>query len=184
MITIFLATINVLDINYENVINFLNLEQQLNYFNRFTVTHVTQNIRYDSSLSMITVNKNISELDKVNYLFFKDPNGKYYFYFVTDKQIKNEQNTMLYVKLDVFSTYQFDVTYYDSFVDRCHVDRWVEGFPTLNTIDEGLDMGEIEQLGDPIKICDFNDSVIITATVPIGKLPNSGGGGGGGGTGD
>lgn len=180
MITVNLANIAVLDINYENVINFLNQEQQLNYFNKYTVTRETLNIKYDSSLSVITVHKNITELDKVNYLFFKDITNKYYFYFVTDKQIVNEENTLLYLKLDVFSTYQFDVTYYDSFVDRCHVDRWVEGFPTLNTIDEGLDMGEIEQLGQPVKICDFNDSIIITSTVPMGKIPNSGGSGGGG----
>lgn len=180
MTEICLCNIPFLDVNYENVINFKNKNDMVNYFNARTNKRLNLNIRYDTSLNNITIPIPVQDLNNCNYLFFKDVTNKYYFYFVLDKQIKNTENTILYLKLDVFSTYQFDVRYLDSFIDRCHSNRWTsDNFPILNTVDENLDYGEIIQLYPSETIVKFNDSVVITSTVPLGKIQSSNGSGGG-----
>lgn len=188
MTEVCLCNVPFLDTNYENVVNFKSKSDMINYFNGRANKRVNLNIRYDSSLSNIVVPYPVQNLNHCNYLFFKDITDKYYFYFVLDKQIRNQENTILYLKLDVFNTYQFDVRYLDSFIDRCHTNRWTsDNFPILNTVDENLDYGEIIQLYPSETICKFNDSVVITATVPIGKVQSSsgvGGGSSGGSTGD
>lgn len=184
MVELCLCDIPFLDITYENVINFREKEHMLNYFNKRTIKRLDVNIRYDSSLSSITIPIKIENLNNCNYLYFKDITNKYYYYFILDKQIRNGNNTILYLKLDVFNTYQFDVRYLDSFVDRCHTNRWTsDNFPILNTVDENLDYGEIVQLYPSETISEFNDSIVITSTVPLGKVQSSSGGSEGGGTG-
>lgn len=168
-----------LDSGHENTIDFESLDSQKNYFISKTLFSIDINVKPDSIRDSITINQNIYKFNDVDYVWFIGE-GRRNFYFVTGKEYVNPNNTTLYLKLDVFQTYLFNYNILDSFVDRCHVPRWVDGFPTLHTIDEGLDMGEIEQVGEPIKICDFNDSIVITSTVPIGKVPNVGGGGTGG----
>lgn len=172
-----------LDSGYENTIDFESLDSQKNYFISKTLFTIDINVKPDSIRDSITINENISKFNDTDYIWFIGY-GRRNFYFVTGKEYSTGNNTTLYIKLDVFQTYLFNYNILDSFVDRCHVPRWIDGFPTLHTIDEGLDMGEIEQFGDPIKIADFNDSIVITSTVPIGKVPNVGGGSGGGGIGD
>lgn len=174
-----------LDSGYENTIDFESLDSQKNYFLSKTLFTIDINVKPDSIRDSVSINEDISKFNDVDYLWFIGY-GRRNFYFVNGKEYINPKNTVLYLQLDVFQTYMFNYKTLDSFVDRCHVPRWVDGFPTLHTIDEGLEMGEIEQVGEPIKIADFNDSIIITTTAPIGKLKSStsGGGGGGGGTGD
>ena len=173
-----------LDSAYENVIDFENVDSQINYFKSKTVFSIDINQKPDSLRDSVTVNSNISRFNDIDYIWCQTNLGRINYFFVTGKEYVNTENTTLYLKLDVFQTYLFNYKILESFVDRCHVPRWIDGFPTLHTIDEGLDMGEIEQVGEPIKICDFNDSIVITSTVPIGKVPNVGGGGGTGGSGD
>lgn len=167
---------------YEKVIDFENEQNRENYFNSKIVFSADLNIKYDGERSQFTIPRSHGDIYNVDYLWYKD-GSKTYYYFITNKIFETKTNCTILIELDIWTTYLFNYVVLDSFVDRCHVPRWIDGFPTQHTIDEGLDMGEIEQYGDPIKIADFNDSLIITATVPIGKVPNVGGGNGGG-TGD
>lgn len=170
-----------LDSGYENTIDFENIESQISYFQNKTVFIEDINVKPDSIRDSVTVKSDINRFRDIDYIWYDTGNLRMYFYFVVSKEYTTGGNTTLYLQLDVFQTYMFNYKILESFVDRCHVPRWVDGFPTLHTIDEGLDMGEIEQVGQPIKIADFNDSIVITSTVPIGKVPNVGGGSGGSG---
>lgn len=162
-----------LDSGYQNVIDFQNLQSQENWFRNKTELSLEINIKPDSIRDSITVPKKMYELAPYDYIYYKaDISSKYYYYFVTGKEYSTVNNTTLHLQLDIWTTYLFNYDLLQSFVDRCHVPRWIEGFPTQHTIDEGLDMGEIEQYKTPVKIADFNDSIVITTTVPIGKLPN------------
>lgn len=168
-----------LDSSYQNVIDFQNLQSQENWFKKQTGLTLDINIKPDSIRDSITVPKKMYELAPYDYIYYKsDISTKYYYYFVVGKEYTTINTTTLHLQLDVWTTYLFNYDLLDSFVDRCHVPRWIEGFPTQHTIDEGLDMGEIEQYKEPVKIVDFNDSIVITTTVPIGKLPNVGSSGG------
>lgn len=169
-----------LDSGYENTIDFENVDSQINYFKNKTVFSIDINQKPDSMRDSVTIQSPINRFNDIDYIWCETNLGRINYFFVTGKEYATGDNTTLYLQLDVFQTYLFNYKILESFVDRCHVPRWIDGFPTLHTIDEGLDMGEIEQYGDPIKIADFNDSIVITSTVPIGKVPNVGGGGTGG----
>lgn len=183
--TIKLCNMGFLDMGYDNVIDFENEQSRSNYFNRLNVKPFDVNTITDGLVDSITLPIKLSLIREYDYLFFNYDN-KDYFYFITNKQQLNENHTVLHMQIDVFTTYQFDVKYLDSFVDRCHVPRWDGDIPTKHTIDEGLDFGELIQLGDKEKIYDFKDTVIIASSVPIGEVevgsatpsvPGIGGGG-------
>lgn len=160
---------------YDNVIDFENEKSREKFFNDKILLSLDLNVRLGSCLTSLSVNRKMSELFTYDYLFF-NYNDKYYYYFINDKEMINDNNTILHISKDVFTTHQFDVKYMDSFVDRCHVDRWNGDIPTKNTVEEGLDYGEIIQVGDPQIIKEFTDSVIIASSVPIGILNSSTGG--------
>lgn len=172
-----------LDSGYENTIDFENLQSQINFFKSKTLFSLDVNVKPDSLRDSVTIKGELGKFNGVDYIWINssEENNRINYYFVVGKEYVTRGNTTLYLQLDVFQTYLFNYNILESFVDRCHVPRWVDGFPTLHTIDEGLDMGEIQQLGEPVKICGFNDSIVITSTVPLGKLPNVGGSIGGSG---
>lgn len=162
---------------YDNVIDFENETSRKNFFNDKTLLSLDVNIRLGTYLTTLSVDRKLSVLRGYDYLFF-NYNNKDYFYFINDKEMINENNTMLYISKDVFTTHQFDVNYMDSFIDRCHVNRWEGDRPTRHTSEEGIDFGETVQIGEPQIIKEFTDSVIVASSVPIGRLPSTGSVGG------
>lgn len=183
--TIYLLNMGFLDINYDNVIDFENEQSRKQYFANKNKRSFTINTKVDSITTSITLKANLSELSTFDYVYIPS-NDKDYFYFIVNKEQINDDHTAIHLQCDVFTTYQFDITFLDSFVDRCHVNRWDGDIPTRHTIDEGLDYGEVIQLDDKEKVYDFKDTVIIASSVPIGEvevgtatpsLPGVGGGG-------
>ncbi len=173
-----------LDYGYSNVIDFEDLNSQIKYFASKVKFSVEVNTKSDSVRDKITVNRPLGDFNAVDYLYIdsSSENSRINYYFITGKEYETPNTTTLYLKLDVWTSYLFNYQIMDSFIERCHVPRWSFTstnipFPTVNTIDEGLDMGEIQQVGEPHKIADFNDSIVVTTTVPIGKLPNVSAGG-------
>lgn len=169
--------------SYQNVFNFRNELNRDTYFKNLKGINVDINTKSGNVLTSITVKKNLAELDIYNYLFLEYL-GKKYFYFILSKNMINENHTELELQKDIFTTHQFDINYHDSFVERCHVKRWEGDIPTRNTVDEGLDMGEIIQIGKSEEVFDFSTSIIMASSVPIGTLdmaepplPNIGGDG-------
>lgn len=179
-----LLTIPYLDINYENVIDFGDRETQYNWFRSKVERQIESNIKYDSIRTDITINLEESTCRRYDYLFYEDDN-KMYFYFILTREVVTGKTTKLNVKLDVWNTYRYSMKLLDSFVERCHVQRWSDnGLPTINTEDEGLEYGEnIMLTPEPIKICDLKPAIVISSSTPMGYVPMPSGGGGGG-TGD
>ena len=115
-----------------------------------------------------------------------------YCYHILESKYKSPNTSSLTLKLDVFTTYQFNLTFRPSYIERCHVNRWQSsGVPSKELTGEPFnefDKTIIHQESVPI-----NDGCYIYTSVnPLGKLtyrPTSGTGGGdipsiGGGCGD
>lgn len=172
-----------LSVNYDNVIDFKYESSRNRFFDSLPQVIKDANTKVGSALSSLTVKSSLDEVAEFDYLYVYYKN-KPYFYFIIDHEMINENNTMLMLEKDVFTTHQFDVNYHDSFVDRCHVKRWEsDGTPTRNTLEEGLDYGELI-LTDNEEIADFSDTIVMAASVPLGILqptnpsfPSIGGGG-------
>lgn len=182
MTTIYLCKIPFIDIDYSNVLQFNSESSRRNYFLSKSDLNFDINLRKGVSTNSIALPTRLSRLLNYDYLFF-NYGGKDYFYFINDKEQINEENSTIFISKDVFTTHQFDVDYLDSFIDRCHVNRWEGNKPTRNTVEEGIDFGENIQIDEEI-IKEFSDSVIMASSVPIGRLSTSGGSSSGGGTGN
>ena len=149
-----------LENDYNNQLTFTNLEKQLEYFNSKIVKSF-DNYTYMKKDSIIKVGVNIDEIMDCNYLFYRN-NGftnKYYFCFITSKEYINENVTALSIETDVFQTWQFDIDYNVTFVEREHVnsDNYGE-----HTVPESLETGEY--IYDYVQNFDTGTSHIVMAT--------------------
>ena len=129
-----------LEKDYNNELTFNNLGSQLAYFNS-TIKHTLDNYTYIRKESIINVGLNIDDIINCNYLFYKNKGftEKYYFCFITDMQYVNENCTAIKIETDVWQTWQFDLVYKQSFVEREHVNNDTIG---EHTVPENLELGE------------------------------------------
>lgn len=154
----------------EDKVDFINKETQLHYFKEKTIFKINAPLKADANLYYIPVNKPLYELEKVNYCYYKGLDQSYYFYYVMDRVFKTEKTSYLYIKLDVFQTYMFNYEIMESFIDRCHVDRWtVDGKPTKEYEPEEINYGEniLHYLDN---IAPLGTGIVFATTTPIGRL--------------
>lgn len=181
-----LCNVPFFDMGYNNVGHWTSSNNRTKYFDDLKVklpkNPLDLNIKYDGSIPSVTVPHNIRDLILVDYIIIDDTKKDYY-YFVTEKTMVNEENTKLYLKLDVWTTYFYDYHYQNTFIERCHVPRWNGDKPTVNILDEGLDYGEVIQIEQPQVIKKLNETIVITSSTPLGvpkvsrpTLPPGGGG--------
>lgn len=184
MVTLYLCSIPFLDSNNTLSIDFKDVESQHNYFiGKNTDIIPSVNIQSDGERETVTVKRNIKSLEFCDYLFFQGEDGKYYYYFITNKLFKNASNTILELELDVIQTYMFQYYWLDSFVDRCHVDRWKkDGTPTENLEDEGIQPTSMIR-SETKMLKKMKNNIIYVTSEPIEYNGSSEGGDGGGGSG-
>ena len=77
-------------------------------------------IRRDSDLILKGVNE---DLTQCNYLMYqnKDISDKWYFAFIDNVQYNSLNSVIISHSIDVWQTYQFDITYYKNLILRAHV---------------------------------------------------------------
>lgn len=124
--------------------------------------------------------------NNVNYVSSFDQSGKRIYYFIDDYIYTSENSTRLILSVDVWQTFLFDYEILESFVDRCHVNRWNGSEPTNEYEEEDLSYGE-NIMTEYEEIAPLGNGVVITSTVPLGRLEGGGSGGGsseGGASGD
>lgn len=159
--------------DYSHVMDFESIESKIKWFDSRVKLTLDCNIKYDSLRTYLTINKPIQNVrSNYDYLFFED-GGRRFYYFITDYEVLNKNNTTIYLKLDVWTTYYFNHSVMSSFVDRCHVPRWNGDVPTPNWEDEGLETGELIQIEEPTEICTMEKTIIITSSVPMGYVEKS-----------
>ena len=154
-----------IDIDDKNQINFANATSQYNYFNSCTYIEVSDS-SYQRKDSTIRYPGHIDDLIGYNYCMYKNNyyTDKWYYAFITDMKYISDSMTLVTIKTDVWQTWQFDITYKKSFVEREHVADDTIG---KHTIPEGLELGEyiVESSSDAgIGTC---HAVVITSWDPV-----------------
>lgn len=131
-----------LDINLEHTIDFLTKEEQYNYFDGFTSYRET-NYTYEKGLGTIKIDIPFDELQSCNYMMFRnsDFTNKWFYAFITQKEYINPTTTRVYYELDPFQTWQFELRWNPSYIEREHTRRWASGKPVINTIEENINYG-------------------------------------------
>lgn len=138
-----------LKLDHENQITFSNATEQYNYFNslpKLSVNGATYQ-RKDGVIRFPTHTKENDNLPvyedilKYNYCMYRNTNysNKWFYAYVVDITYQNDGMTEVKIETDVFQTWQFDIVYMNSFIEREHVSDDTIG---LHTIPEGLETGE------------------------------------------
>ena len=134
--------------NY-NQITFDSTTSQYNYFHGLphleydgcTYQRKDGVIRYTTDKEADANVPRFEDLLKYNYCMYKNDSykDKWFYAFVTDCKYINDGLTEITIETDVFQTWQFDLIYKNSFIEREHVSNDTIG---AHTIPEGLETGD------------------------------------------
>lgn len=133
-----------LTLSNKHQITFANKQAQANYF--LSLDYVEdQNASYQRKDNVIRFNSHIDNIIMYNYCMYKNDNysNKWFYAFITSMRYINDSVTEVSIVTDVFQTWQFDLLYKNSFVEReiVPVSSDVAG---NYLIPEGLEFGELK----------------------------------------
>lgn len=111
-----------LEIDNENQINFSNSNVQFNYFNSLPSLEI-DNISYQRKDNIIRYPGHIDTILEYNYCMYQNENytNKWFYAFITNMRYISDSMTEITIKTDVFQTWQFNISYKESFIERKHV---------------------------------------------------------------
>lgn len=131
-----------IEIDNKNQLTFDNVSSQLNYF--FNVPYLEcENFSYQRKDSLIRYPDHIDNILEYNYCMYQNTNytNKWFFAFITNMRYVNNNMTEIYITTDVWQTWQFDLTFLESFVEREMIATNLD-IPGANLEPEGLEIGE------------------------------------------
>ena len=158
-----------LEINDINQLTFANTTTQYNYFNSLPKLHV-DNYTYQRKDGTIRFGGNFDDLISYNYVMYRNEaySNKWFYAFIDSMEYLNDNVTAISISTDVWQTWQFDLTFKRTFVEREHVNDDTIG---SNTIDEGLELGDYminsSRTLKPDKTVTDSDGNAINWTLPI-----------------
>lgn len=159
-----------LTLSNKHQITFANDQAQANYF--LSLPYVEdQNASYQRKDNVIRFNSHIDNIIMYNYCMYKNDNysNKWFYAFISSMRYINDSVTEVSIVTDVFQTWQFDLVYKNSFVEReiVPVSSDVAG---NYLIPEGLEFGELKVQGT----ASFDDLKPV-AIIAYSRNPNTDG---------
>ena len=154
-------------ISNKNQILFSSEEAQYNYFNSLEMLEPDiDDSSYQRKDSVIRYPGHIDEIINYNYVMYQNENygSKWFYAFITNMEYENDGLTLITIKTDVFQTWQFDLEYKESFVEREHVSDDTIG---KNLIDEGLNTGSIVCVQSNVSGYSGSDKSLIEENVNV-----------------
>lgn len=129
-----------LEINDINQLTFANATAQYNYFNSLPKLSVN-NFTYQRKDGTIRYGANFDSLIHYNYVMYRNDaySNKWFYAFITGMEYLNDNVTAISIKTDVWQTWQFDLGYKRTFVEREHTNNDTIG---SNLVPENLELGE------------------------------------------
>ncbi len=132
-----------LEIDNKNQLTFANANAQFQYFRFLSGARSYDKITYVRKDNYIVVNDCYDNLIKYNYCMYQNENfsTKWYYAYIIKMEWLSPNSTKVYIKTDVWQTYQFDINFKASFIEREHI-AVSDDVPGANLINEGLETGE------------------------------------------
>lgn len=166
-----------LESGYRNTLWFPNVTAQTQYFLGKTVK-TFDNFNYIKKNNTITVQGEIDTLYNCNYIMYQNSNfsTKWFYAFIDRMEWASNGSTRLYVSTDCIQTWFFDITYYQSYVDRCHSDTDIAGDNIVPEDFSGTGCGGYFQVGTqdltPNKLVIFSTTYTDGSSLPSQKINN------------
>lgn len=162
------------ELEERNTLTFSNATAQHNWFNNLSKIYI-EDATYNRKDGVIRYPGLIDNIMEYNYCMYQNENfsNKWFYAYITKMTYANENMTYIAIETDVFQTYQFDVTYKASFIEREHVNNDTIG---LHTIPEDLETGEY--ICNSHVIDDSLDNIttelvyILSCSVDLGEFIN------------
>lgn len=159
-----------LEISEDHQLTFANATAQFNYFNGLANKLAFEQFTYQRKDNTIRVPALADDLYGYNYVMYRNDNhsSKWFYAFITDITYISDTVSAISIKTDVWQTWQFDLTYKSTFVEREHVNDDTIG---LNTEPENLELGEyvVNAVQDPEYPTDPSKTVDKTGVGFLGK---------------
>lgn len=163
------------ELEERNTLTFSDVNSQHTWFSNLPKLYL-EDATYQRKDGVIRYPALVDNILEYNYCMYQNENfsNKWFYAYITNMEYANENMTFISIETDVFQTYQFDVTYKASFIEREHVNNDTVG---LHTIPEDLETGEYICNSHIIddKLDDFvNDTAYVLAST-TSYLPDLGG---------
>lgn len=129
-----------LNLDNSNQLNFASTTAQYNYFNSLTKIE-SSNFSYQRKDNVIRYPAHIDSIIEYNYVMYQNHNytNKWFYAYIVRMEYVNDGMTNIYIKTDPYQTWQFDLTFMRSFVEREHVNSDTFG---SHTVPEDFETGE------------------------------------------
>ena len=161
-----------------NQLTFSNATDQYNYFTSlpYLVEPELTYQRKDGVIRFRTGENNVQfeDLLQYNYVMYQNTSydSKWFYAYVTDIKYVNDGMSEMTIETDVFQTWQFEIQYMNSFIEREHVSDDTVG---AHTIPEGLETGDyvcntVGNLANNLKSCYV---AAMTTVIPDGLTVNT-----------
>lgn len=130
-----------LTLSNKNQINFGSTSAQYSYFNSLPKLEIDE-CSYQRKDNVLRYPAHIDSIIEYNYCMYQNSNygNKWFYAYITNMEYENDGLTNITLKTDVYQTWQFDLNFKRSFVEREHVKDDTIG---KHTIDENLSVGEV-----------------------------------------
>ena len=108
-----------IEIDNTNQITFANEQAQRQYFLSLPYIEIDE-ISYQRKDNIIYFPDHIDNIINYNYVMYKNENytNKWFYAFITNMEYENDYNTKISIATDVFQTWQFNLTFKESFIER------------------------------------------------------------------
>ena len=168
-----------LKLDNKNQITFASVSAQTTYF--LSLPHLeVEGSMYQRKDSSIFYPALYDDLIEYNYVMYQNENysNKWFYAFIVGMEYLNDNTTKIGIATDSFQTWQFDITYKASFVEREMINVW-DDVAGANLVPENLETGEykvaatatVSELSpvyvwaysdSKLKVIDVNDPQTIT----------------------
>ena len=131
-----------LEISNKHQLTFKNKEEQFEYFNSCPKIEIEQ-ANYQRKDNILFFPAHIDSIIEFNYCIYQNSNygNKWFYAYITNMEYENNGTTKVYLTTDVFQTWQFDIIFNKSFIERQMIDVGKD-VPGANLIPEGFELGE------------------------------------------
>ena len=108
-----------LEISNKNQLTFANAQAQFNYFNSLPKIEEDE-CYYQRKDNVLNFPAHIDSIMEFNYCMYQNENysNKWFYAYIVDMQYDNDGLTKISLATDVFQTWQFDLNFRQSFVER------------------------------------------------------------------
>lgn len=149
-----------LTLSNKHQITFPNKQKQFEYFYSLPKLEIDAS-SYQRKNEIIRYPEHIDNIIGYNYCMYQNENytDKWFYAFITNMRYINDGLTEISITTDVFQTWQFDIIYKQSFIEREMIDV-SQDIAGANLLPEGLETGEFK-VGGTAEIDDLECAYVV-----------------------